>query len=199
MWSEAADIVGAELSSHEKLLWSGRPRLGLILRGVDAFLIPFSLLWGGFAIFWETSVLAAGAPVFFALWGIPFVLLGLYLIFGRFLVDARQRARTYYGVTSERVIIISGVFGRRVKSLNLDTLTDLSLTERASGAGVITFGSVPPWYWWHASGSWPGMAQHAVPTFELAEEARHIYELIRSAQRNAKQRTSSPRADQPAG
>jgi len=188
MWDETVDIVGAELSSNEKLLWSGHPRLGLMLRSDDALLIPFSLMWGGFAIFWEATVIAHGAPVLFTLFGVPFVLVGLYHIFGRFLVDARQRQRTFYGVTTERIIIISGLLERRVKSLSLDTLTDLSMTERANGAGVITFGPNPPRYFWHSAASWPGMGLAEFPSFELADKARHVYEIIRSAQRDCKGR-----------
>src|SRR5262249_50119634 len=97
-------------------------------------------MWGGFAIFWELTAINMGAPFFFALWGVPFVLVGLYIMFGRFLLDVRQRAATTYGVTSERVIIISGLFSRAIKSLNVATLTDLSLSERSNGGGTITFG-----------------------------------------------------------
>jgi hypothetical protein len=53
-------------------------------------------------------VLIGGVPLFFALWGIPFILVGSHLIFGRFLVDAKQRAKTTYGLTGERVVIVSG-------------------------------------------------------------------------------------------
>jgi hypothetical protein len=192
---ELEELIRGELGTGEKLLWAGRPRQGFVLRAADVFLIPFSLLWGGFAIFWEASVLASGAPLFFSLWGIPFVLVGLYIMFGRFLVDAQQRAATAYAVTTERVVIASGIFARRVKSLAIDTITDVSLTERVDGAGTITFGPVPPFYWWYGGAGWPGLGHQAVPSFELAAEARQVYEIIRGGQRAAKRAGPSTAAD----
>ncbi|MGQ0635807.1 MAG: PH domain-containing protein [Planctomycetaceae bacterium] len=185
MQNEPADIITAELGARERLIWAGRPRLGLMLRPADAFLIPFSLLWGGFAISFGIMALVDGAPVFVVLCIIPFVLVGLYVIFGRFVVDAKRRQRTFYGVTNERIIIVSGLFSRSIKSLNLDTLSDLSLTERAGGAGTITFGPIPPWYAWSGP-AWPGMGLAEVPSFELAGEAKHVYDVIRSAQRDSR-------------
>src|ERR1700750_2217056 len=124
MRDEIFSAIKQELSLQEQLLWSGRPRKGFALRPSDALTIPFSLMWGGFAIFWEVMVIKSDAPIFMKLWGVPFVLVGLYMIAGRFLFDALQRDKTAYGVTGERVIIISELFGRKVKSLNLRTLTD---------------------------------------------------------------------------
>jgi hypothetical protein len=147
-------------------------------------LIPFSLLWCGFVVFWETMVVTQGAPVFFCLWGIPFVLVGLYLVFGRFLVDRNQREHTFYGITNERVVIASGIVRRTVKSLNLRTLTDMSLTEWRDGSGTITFGQSSFFPWWFQGTAWPGM--HAnVPTFERIPNAKELYEMLRTAQRGA--------------
>jgi hypothetical protein len=186
MWKLPEEMIRTELGSGEKLLWSGEPRQGIFLRGNDAFLIPFSLMWGGFAIFWEYSVVTTNAPPFFMLWGIPFVAIGLYMIVGRFWVDARQRANAAYGVTSERIVIITGLFSNQTKSLSIDTLTDISLTEKTGGIGTITFGQMPFWQTMYGNASWPGTGYRTVPQFELIPEARNVYETIRTAQRTAK-------------
>lgn len=144
-------------------------------------MIPFSLLWGGFALFWESSVIREGAPGFFALWGIPFVLAGIYVTVGRFFVDARIRRNTSYAVTGDRVIIRSGLLAPSTKSLNIRTLSDLTLSERKDGSGTITFGSVNPLLTMYAGFAWPGVAQ--TPSFELIPDARTVYGIIRDAQR----------------
>jgi len=172
MWTDTMLIFQDELGPDEHLLWSGRPKTGLILRSSDIFLIPFSLLWGGFAIFWEISVIATGAPFFFWLWGIPFVLIGLYITIGRFFIDAQQRQKTHYALTNKRIIIISGLFNRTVKSLSLRTLSDISLSEKRNGTGTITFGPTHPVAWMYAGMAWPGTSRYMSPAFELIDAVR---------------------------
>jgi hypothetical protein len=174
-------VLSSQLGPKEKLLWYGRPRQGIFLSPKDAYLIPFSLMWGGFAIFWEYGVVNSNAPLFFELWGIPFVLIGLYLIAGRFFVDAKRRSKTYYGLTNERVVIVSGNVSSNVKSLQLRTLSDVSLAERADGNGTITFGPTPPW--WSGGGGWPGTSRNSSPAFESISGAREVFERIRLAQK----------------
>ncbi|MCC7449374.1 MAG: PH domain-containing protein [Anaerolineae bacterium] len=183
MLDTSTSAIQQELSPGERLLWSGQPRKGVVFRSMDIFLVPFSLLWGGFACFWETMALTNGIS-FLTLWGIPFVLVGLYMIGGRFIFDARQREGTYYGVTNERIIIASGLFNRKIKSLNLRTLTDLTLNQKADGSGSITFGPVPPMAWWYEGMYWPG--QQIPPSFQMIPDAKQVYNLIVETQRQAR-------------
>ena len=185
MWNDPTQSVRAQLESGEQLIWHGQPRQGLLLRPSDAFMIPFSLLWGGFAIFWEMTVILSRAPVFFWLFGVPFVLIGLHLIFGRFFTDARSRAHTFYGVTNDRIIITSGKRGTRIQSLSLSTLGDITLDERADGSGTITFAAANPLGRWGNFGAWPGVGtgRQTPPSFEMIPQARKVYEMIRGAQR----------------
>ncbi len=177
--------IRSVLTAGEHALWWGRPRQGLVLRGSDLLAIPFSLMWCGFAIFWEASVVRMDkAPTFMMFWGIPFVLVGLHIVIGRFFVEAWQRSRTWYALTPDRVVIVSGLFSRTVKSLSLGTLAEVSLTERSGGKGSILFGS--PRGFASAFGgnaSWPG-SQQQVPCFDLIDDAKTVYERIRSAQKS---------------
>ncbi len=167
------------------MLWFAQPRQGLLLRPVDAFLIPFSLLWGGFAIFWEVSVVAVGAPVFFLLFGALFVVVGCYLIVGRFFFDARQRYTTFYAVTDERAIIVSGLLSRTVRSMDLRTLGEMALSERRDGSGTIVFGNASPFDWMLGGiAGWPGSGGRLASRFELIPDVRSVYETIRNAQRS---------------
>lgn len=171
--------IASNVDPGERVLWCGVPRQGVFLRPSDVFLIPFSLLWGGFAVFWEAAALRSG-PAFFALWGIPFVLVGLYMIFGRFFLDAAQRAHIAYAVTDRRVIIVSGIFNSQVKSLSLGTISDLSLSERSDGRGTITFGPVNPWSSWYGTTSWPGTP--TTPCFDSIPAAKTVFAAIQRAQ-----------------
>lgn len=175
------DDIRRELAPLEQVLWSGRPKQGIFLRGADAFQIPFSVLWCGFALFWESGVARTG-NAFFMLWGVPFVAIGLYMVFGRFIVEARQRARTCYAVTGRRVLIVSGIFARSVKSLELKGLADLTFSEGRDGRGSIVFGPETGLAgMFGGASSWPGSRTQAAPRFDLIEDARAVHRIIRDA------------------
>ena len=114
-----------------------------VFRRSDALLVPFSLLWCGFAVFWESGALSEGAPFFFALWGAPFVLVGLYIVAGRFVVRAVSSRRTRYTITDRRVLVHSGWSGGRLSTLYLNSLPPPVITEEPDGSGSLAFGAFP--------------------------------------------------------
>lgn len=172
----------------ERILWTGAPPAGLLLTGRDGFLIPFSLMWGGFAIFWEWGVVTGmgkghPAPGFFMLWGIPFVLAGLYMIFGRFFADAWMRARTTYAVTDQRVLILRTAPASRLTAYALDRLPELSLEEKADGRGTIRFQpSAAAWARGNGFSAW--MPGADMTQFLLVPDARNVFDRIQKAARN---------------
>ncbi|NUT70917.1 hypothetical protein [Pseudarthrobacter sp. C4D7] len=139
------------LRQGERLLWTGRPDPQVRFTGADAFLVPFSVLWGGFAIFWEVMVVTTAKQPFFLLWGIPFVLVGLYIIFGRFIVKKRRKLRTVYGLTDRRAIVCVGDRSVSESSLNatptkVDRSRDgrhVSVTFGYQGMGGLFGGGMP--------------------------------------------------------
>ena len=140
----------SELLAGERLLWTGQPDPRVIFERVDIFLVPFSLLWGGFALAWEAGVLGLGVfgeghrsavPWFFVLWGIPFVLVGLYFIAGRFFYKAWRKRRTYYALTNKRALVLVEGRGRTLRACFLSAVPTINKSVRSSGVGTISFGN----------------------------------------------------------
>ena len=167
--------VRAQLLSGERVAWEGRPYSGLVLRPIEAFLIPFSLLWGGFAVFWNASVWTTGADLSFKLFGLPFLIAGLYVTVGRFLVDMRIRKTTAYFVTNKRVLIARGP---KLKSLDIRRLPSLEFDERSDGSGTIRFGASNGWLSGANNfGIWQPTFD-PTPQFIRVPNVRSLYELI---------------------
>jgi hypothetical protein len=181
MLSNANAVLRAHLSQDEQLLWSGQPRGGIAFRVEDFYVIPFSLMWGGFAIFWEWGVWSSGAPLIFRLWGVPFVALGLHMIFGRFIFDAWLRSNTYYGLTTERAMIVRRTLGVSVQSIELKTLDDVTLSVGNDRSGMIVFGNDTPGFAWYGMSPWR-RGYVMAPRFERIERAGEVYEQVRDAQ-----------------
>lgn len=180
---ETSQKIQAQLSSGESLLWSGRPRQGLVLRGSDVFVIPFSLFWCGFAFFWIHGAYSSGAPIFFVLFGVPFVLIGLHFVFGRFIADSLTRRNTYYGVSNDRVLIVSEFPTSKTKSLGLLTLTDITFSSKPDKSGSISFGTQHPMADMFGGMNWPGMGAYQGPRFDMIEDVKSVYDIIQSAKK----------------
>lgn len=126
-------IVGGEY-----ILWKGKPQKGNIITGRDAYLIPFSILWCGLVLFWEFSAITSGAPGLMGLFGIPFVCVGLYMVFGRFLHVNYLRKRTAYVITNKKIIRLRG---KKIDMLDGKHLPPVHVEAYKNGNGTIRFES----------------------------------------------------------
>jgi hypothetical protein len=120
------------------------------------------------------------------LWGVPFVLMGLYMIFGRFFFDSMQRSKTYYALTNERAIIISGVFNQNTKSIDIKKLPEININIKSDGNGTITFGASHPMAWMYSGSGFPKMGRYNIaPSFEMIDDAKTVYQNIKRLQRES--------------
>lgn len=132
------------LIRDERILWTGQPEPSVNFTSADLFFVPFSLLWFGFIIFWESMVLfispaPAGINIPFALFGIPFLLIGLYITFGRFIYKRWKKRRTFYAVTSKRIMIITRTSVQRSQIRDIYALSDIDVRVRSDGIGTLSF------------------------------------------------------------
>lgn len=184
MNNDAQVIILKEIDAGEKLLWAGKPKQGTMFRMDDVFKIPLSLLWTGMIIFWEVLALGIKSDIggiisiILPVLGIPLVIFGLYMIFGRFIYDSKKRSKTFYGVTDQRALIVSGLFTKDLKSINLKTLCDISLSERSHGRGTISFGQERLLLTMLLDRSF------AIPKFELIKDVRLVFDLLRAQQKH---------------
>ncbi|MBA8990751.1 hypothetical protein FHW23_002016 [Curtobacterium pusillum] len=103
-----------QLRPDEHLYWAGVSDTAKLFGPRDGFLVPFSLLWTGFIVYslvgfpWNGN---AGPAVI-----VPaaMVIVGLHLVFGRFLVKVHRKRTTVYAVTDRRALIITPRGSREV-------------------------------------------------------------------------------------
>lgn len=124
------------MADDERELWSGAPGTGHLITPADAVMIPFSIFWCGFALFWEFTAIKSSAGLLFPIFGLPFVGVGLYLLIGRFFHSAVMRKKTYYLVTNRRIIRKRG---KRVDFLDARQAQNMQVRAFTDGLGTITF------------------------------------------------------------
>lgn len=189
---DAALKIQPELLSGESLQWAGKPNPGVIFHSDDWYAIPFSLLWGGFTIFWEAGALGywgksvRGASTFAAIWGIPFILIGQYLIWGRFLYDAWLKRRTYYAVTNRRVLVLQEGWQRQTKSNYLEGIP--AIEREGTTRGTIWFGAKYSPYSGRAprSRSTSHFAIGYIPVFADIDDVDSVYRLVTDLREKAR-------------
>jgi hypothetical protein len=179
-----------ELAPTERMIWQGQPAQGFRLSLQDAFAIPFAALWLFIVLVIFGATLSGQAtevsPLTYVMLPI-FVLVGLHMLVGRFLVDRAARRKTQYYLTTQRALIETGLFRRAQSSTSLAALPEIKFRAGRRGRGTIQFGA-PPGIFGMMPSNWPGARQFFPPTFEDVEDAGRVFKLALDAQREAQVR-----------
>ncbi len=137
----------------EKLVWAAQPdvKIAFLLSfGIWLFAIP----WTAFSLFWISIPVAAlyegytganigapkGAPSLamwaFALWGVPFVLVGFGMLLAPFWT-LRKGAKTLYVLTAKRLAVLEGRRTITITSILPADISGFSRKEGPDGRGTL--------------------------------------------------------------
>jgi hypothetical protein len=193
------DAFSSELQPEETIQWSGQPNVSIIFHREDWLAIPFSLMWGGFSIFWMIAVsIGQNKPdhsfgFFGIIWGTPFVVVGQYLIWGRFIHQRWKKKRTYYALTNRRALIVEyGFRNRTSSSAFFDSIPTVDKRVRHDGIGSIGFGGpvASEWQWGKNKGP-------QTPTFYDVENADALYQTVLRLQDQARRAVATSQSRWP--
>jgi len=140
----ATRLVNAELNDGEHVVWSAAPdSKRVILRTLPA--VVFGIPWTTFSVFWIYKAAGIGTrnDLFnsvFALFGLPFVLVGLAMLLSPYFA-IRMARESAYVITNRRALVFkSGLFGRvSIDSFSPSQLENVSRTQHADGTGDVHF------------------------------------------------------------
>ncbi len=181
--SQAAyEAIRAELARGEKILWVGQPDGGIRLTCMDIFLTPLYLL-SAVGLYAQIILSTATTPVGSVVSGIPITLFLTYVLFGRYIISSVERKHTYYGVTNQRIIIVTKRLRKHIRSIMLPEVpADITLKQIEENKGTIMFEEPP--FGIGTSVEWPGLRPY-VPSFYRIEGAQAVYDTIKQAQLEA--------------
>jgi len=175
--------VQAELVAGEQVLWSGQPVRAFFCKR-DILELPFGIFWLAFSIFWMWG--ASGhfnnpknkGPAWFPLFGIPFVLIGVYLVFGKFFYRSWKRTRTYFAVTNKRVLVVTDAPRKTTISAYLEALPAITKSIGRNGVGTLRFGNPVPSYAYWRGFPWSNEGTGDVPTFYDIADAEMVFRMV---------------------
>ncbi|PIV76163.1 MAG: hypothetical protein COW55_02820 [Rhodobacteraceae bacterium CG17_big_fil_post_rev_8_21_14_2_50_65_11] len=177
------------LEPGERILWQGQPRRNIDWSGLVNPMTLMGVFFTGFSLFWIAMAFAmtvgTDAPFpfnFFPLFGLPFLLIGLWMLGGRLVVDAWLRGRTWYTLTSQTAFIARNAFGK--KTLESWPLQDMDrITWEEGDPGSVIF---------HMRGG-AGVRRSSngtpiqFPGFRQIDGSQQVYSLMRKLRREVRE------------
>jgi membrane protein YdbS with pleckstrin-like domain len=178
------------LKPNEKLIWSGKPvKKAFILPGLVS--IPFGLIFLVFSLFWMQMAASMGVPAFFTLFSLPFVLVGVLVMFGPSVFQLMRYRNTEYMITDKRIITQTGAIGLDTRFVDFEKIQEvyvqIGIADRIFGTGTL-IAMTAGLSGFFPSGSQGYGAMHGLrPSFSALKEPYRVQKLLQEAMERAKQ------------
>ena len=177
------EVIRKIVPEPEQLLWTGQPHQGLVFGNIDRGLILYGILWLVASAAGAFGAAGSGHPLFAALVFVPAVVLGLFILFGRFWMDSKRREKTFYGVTDKRALIVEGPQNPEVTSFEWANLSEVSLLGDDEGRGTISFGPPTDPGDTNRPKAWQSLGSMRGNSFELIDQPKKVYGIIEEARK----------------
>ncbi len=133
--------------ADERLLWTGKPVKEIRLLPSEKIIMVFGAFWTAFSAFWIAMAYAGTAEMegdaimanIFPLFGIPFLLVGLYLMIISPIRAKRKRKNVEYALTDKRVLIFYNNKIQSLQAFKYNEIQNISFGCDADGVGIVTF------------------------------------------------------------
>jgi hypothetical protein len=140
---ESQDTVERELEPGEQIHWIDMPRPAFFTVG-STVLFAFGIAWTAFTLFWTISAFHENpglgrSNVFFAMLGLPFVLVGLALLLTPIWAYWGD-LRTVYAITDRRAIVFRRGWSTIILSFSPGQLQNVCRVEKGSDFGTVVLG-----------------------------------------------------------
>ncbi|MBN1618995.1 PH domain-containing protein [Candidatus Dojkabacteria bacterium] len=150
------DGINAVLDPGETIIWEGKPKSRLYMLANNFPVLMFGCFWLLFTLIWEATAIGIGTVANiktvgdsldavpqivssgFPCFGIPFVLVGIFLVLSPLIGFLSYKNIKYY-ITNKRVIMASGLIGVDYKFIDFDQIHNISvnvgLMDKTLGGG----------------------------------------------------------------
>ncbi len=161
---------------NETIFWEGRPETGHWFSQSDYILIPLSLLWTYVALYWVFRMTRDTTVAYNFLFGSLFIVSGLYLVIGRFVMKENSKKQTLYRISSKGITFIQ----KEGETKNIIPFQEIDTVEWKPGKNGV--GTI----WFIRHGKKPNslvrMISNAGLDFLIGEEKEYGFFDIREAE-----------------
>lgn len=136
--------INPYLDADEDVIWCDKPVKKIVFTSADIFTTLIGVVWLSFSVFWVFSAYIAteasdSSFKIFPLFGIPFVLTGLYLLFFRHVVSLVKRKNIVYVLTNKRAIVVHTGKRQYVQEYRYENISNIQMKCDDNDIGSIFF------------------------------------------------------------